>query len=150
MRLIIPLAITFVSGMIMVLHFFVPHWPINIMGDNLQEWFMIVTAAAIFLGALNLMHVHVRKIKLKLKNWKYSPVTIIGFSVMFVTGLIYGVTVHEHGCSDGLDNVQPACLLCRFRRLPGFPRIQLEGYTSSHIRVHCNARTGADRSHDLG
>ena len=92
MRLIIPLAITFVSGMIMVLHYFVPHWPINIMGDNLQEWFMIVTAAAIFLGALNLMHVHVRKIKLKLKNWKYSPVTIIGFMAMFIAGLIYGVT----------------------------------------------------------
>ncbi|MCK5117259.1 MAG: hypothetical protein KAR44_11715 [Candidatus Aegiribacteria sp.] len=92
MRLVIPLAITFVTGMIMVLHFFVPHQPIKFLGDNLQEWYMIVASAAIFLGALNLMHVHLRKIKLKLKNWKYSPITIIGFLLMLVTGLIYGVT----------------------------------------------------------
>ena len=78
--------------MIMVLHFFVPHQPIKFLGDNLQEWYMIVASAAIFLGAINLMHVHFRKIKLKLKNWKYSPVTIIGFLLMIVTGLIYGVT----------------------------------------------------------
>lgn len=92
MRLILPLSITFVTGMIMVLHFFVPHQPIRFLGDNLQDWYVIVASAAIFLGALNLMHVHFRKIKLKLKNWKYSPVTMIGFMVMFVTGLIYGVT----------------------------------------------------------
>ncbi len=92
MRLILPLSITFITGIIMVLHFFVPHQPIKLLGDNLQEWYMIVASSAIFLGALNLMHVHVRKIKLKLKNWKYSPITILGFLLMFVTGLIYGVT----------------------------------------------------------
>ena len=92
MRLIIPLAITFTAGMIMVLNFFIPHQPFKFLGDNLQEGFMIVTSGAIFLGAANLMHVHFRKMKLKLKNWKYSPVTIFGFLVMIVTGLIYGVT----------------------------------------------------------
>ena len=81
--------------MIMVLHFFVPHQPIKFLGDNLQDWYVIVASAAIFLGALNLMHVHLRKIKLKLKNWKYSPVTIAGFMVMFITGLIYGLTANR-------------------------------------------------------
>ncbi|NOQ21084.1 MAG: hypothetical protein GQ565_00335 [Candidatus Aegiribacteria sp.] len=95
MRLIIPLAITFTAGMIMILNFFIPHQPFRLLGDNLQEWFMIVASGAIFLGAMNLMHVHSRKIKLKLKNWKYSPVTIIGFLLMLVTGLIYGVTEHR-------------------------------------------------------
>jgi len=91
MRLIIPLVITFTAGMIMILNYFVPHQPFRLLGDNLQEWFLIVASGAIFLGAANLMHVHFRKIRLKLKNWKYSPVTIIGFLVMFVLGLIYGV-----------------------------------------------------------
>jgi len=91
MRLVIPLAITFITGMIMVLNFFVPHEPFRFLGDNLQEWYMIVASAAIFLGAMNLLHVHIRKIRLKLKNWKYSPVTIVGFLVMMVTGVIYGV-----------------------------------------------------------
>ena len=91
MRLIIPLAITFTAGMIMILNYFIPHQPFKLLGDNLQEWYLIVASGAIFLGAANLMHVHFRKIRLKLKNWKYSPVTIIGFLVMFVLGLIYGV-----------------------------------------------------------
>lgn len=91
MRLIIPLAITFTAGMIMILNFFIPHQPFAFLGENLQEWYMIVASGAIFLGAANLMHVHIRKTRLKLKNWEYSPVTIVGFLVMIVTGLIYGV-----------------------------------------------------------
>ncbi len=91
MRLVIPLLITFTAGMIMILNYFIPHQPFRLLGDNLQDWFLIVASGAIFLGAANLMHVHFRKIRLKLKNWKYSPVTIVGFLVMFVLGLIYGV-----------------------------------------------------------
>jgi hypothetical protein len=92
MRLVIPLIITFLAGMIMILQFFIPHRPFGALGDNLQEWFFIVASAAIFLGALNLMHVHIRKIRLRLRNWKYSPVTLIGFMAMFVTGVVYGLT----------------------------------------------------------
>ncbi len=89
MRLVIPLMITFVAGMIMILQFFVP--ATQSMGESLQEWYMIVASAAIFLGAVNLIQVHTHKIRFKLKNWKYSPVTIIGFSVMILTGLFLGI-----------------------------------------------------------
>jgi hypothetical protein len=92
MRLLIPLVITFVAGLAMILQFFIPHRPFGELGSHLQDWFFIVASAAIFLGALNLMHVHIRKIRLKLRNWKYSPVTLIGFLVMFITGVIFGVT----------------------------------------------------------
>lgn len=91
MRLVLPLAITFVVGMIMILHFFVPHAPISTLGDGLNEWYMIVVSAAIFLGAMNLLYIHFRKIRLKLQNWKYSPVTIIGFLMMFVVGVFTGI-----------------------------------------------------------
>lgn len=92
MRLVIPLVITFTAGIIMILNFFIPHAPFNRLGEDLQEWFFIVASAAIFLGAMNLLHVHIRKIKLRLANWKYSPITIIGFAAMVATGLTYGVT----------------------------------------------------------
>jgi hypothetical protein len=95
MRLVIPLSITLITGLIMILNFFMPHEPFRFLGDNLQEWYMIVASAAIFLGAINLVHVHLRKIRLKLSNWKYSPVTIIGFVAMMVTGVIYGVVEGE-------------------------------------------------------
>ncbi|PIE53209.1 hypothetical protein CSA37_02375 [Candidatus Fermentibacteria bacterium] len=89
MRLVIPLAITFVAGMIMILQFFVP--ATQSLGESLQEWYMIVASAAIFLGAINLMNVHIHKIRFKAKNWKYSPVTIAGFSAMIITGLAMGI-----------------------------------------------------------
>jgi hypothetical protein len=89
MRVAIPLAITFLAGTIMVLHFFVPHEPIATLGDGLNDWYMIVVSAAIFLGAMNLMYVHLRKIRLRQRNWQYSPVTIVGFLAMFITGVIF-------------------------------------------------------------
>ena len=89
MRLFIPLAITFVAGVIMILQFFVP--ATQSMGESLQEWYMIVASFAIFLGAVNLLHVHTHRIRFKGRNWKYSPVTIIGFSAMIITGIFFGI-----------------------------------------------------------
>ncbi|HOP27843.1 MAG TPA: hypothetical protein PLM22_11935 [Candidatus Sabulitectum sp.] len=89
MRLAIPLTITFVAGMIMILQFFVP--ATQSLGESLQEWYMIVASFAIFLGAMNLITVHVHKIRFRAKNWKYSPVTIAGFAAMVLTGLFMGI-----------------------------------------------------------
>jgi len=88
-RLAIPLTITFVAGMIMILQFFVP--ATQSLGESLQEWYMIVASFAIFLGAMNLITVHVHKIRFRAKNWKYSPVTIAGFAAMVLTGLFMGI-----------------------------------------------------------
>ena len=85
MRLFVPLTITFVAGIIMILQFFVP--ATQSMGESLQEWYMIVASFAIFIGAANLLQVHVHRIRFKGRNWKYSPVTIVGFSAMILTGL---------------------------------------------------------------
>jgi hypothetical protein len=87
-RLAIPLMITFVTGMIMILQFFVP--ATQTLGETIQEWFMIIASAAIFLGAINLLQVHMHKIRFKARNWKYSPVTIIGFTIMIISGLFFG------------------------------------------------------------
>ena len=73
----------------MILQFFVP--ATQSMGESLQEWYMIVASFAIFIGAANLLQVHVHRIRFKGRNWKYSPVTIVGFSAMILTGLILGI-----------------------------------------------------------
>ncbi|MCD6587335.1 MAG: hypothetical protein J7K88_02150 [Candidatus Fermentibacteraceae bacterium] len=89
MRLAIPLMITFVAGMIMIFQFFVP--ATQSIGETLQEWYMIVASFAIFLGSVNLLYVHTHRIRFKGRNWKYSPVTIIGFAAMIITGLVFGI-----------------------------------------------------------
>jgi hypothetical protein len=75
----------------MILHFFIPHRPISTIGDGLTDWYMIVASSAIFLGAANLVQVHVHRINMKARNWKYSPVVLIGFLAMMVAGLVWGV-----------------------------------------------------------
>jgi len=87
-RLALPLAITFVTGMIMILQFFVP--ATQTLGETIQEWFMIIASAAIFLGSINLLQVHMHKIRYRARNWKYSPVTITGFALMIISGLFFG------------------------------------------------------------
>ncbi len=91
MRLFLPLVVTFVCGIVMILHFFIPHRPISTIGDGLTDWYMIVASAAIFLGAANLVQVHVHRINTKARNWQYSPVVLIGFLAMMAAGLVWGV-----------------------------------------------------------
>jgi hypothetical protein len=89
MRLAIPLLITFLAGMVMIFQYFVP--AATTVGDDLQEWYMIIATAAIFLGSANLLQVHFHKIRYRSRHWQYSPVTIAGFLGMLVTGLIVGI-----------------------------------------------------------
>ncbi len=89
MRLALPLLITFLAGMVMLVQYFVP--AATRIGDDLQEWYMIIATAAIFLGSANLIQVHVHKIRYRGRHWQYSPVTIAGFLVMLVAGLVVGI-----------------------------------------------------------
>jgi len=89
--LFLPLVVTFVCGIVMILHFFIPHRPISTIGDGLTDWYMIVASAAIFLGAANLVQVDVHRINTKARNWQYSPVVLFGFLAMMVAGLAWGV-----------------------------------------------------------
>jgi hypothetical protein len=91
MRMFLPLAITFLCGILMILHFFVPREPVASMGDGLSDWYMIVASAAIFLGAVNLMQVHFMRIRHRARNWRYSPVVLGGFFLMVAAGLVWGV-----------------------------------------------------------
>jgi len=89
--------ITFVTGMIMILQFFVP--ATQTMGETIQEWFMIIASAAIFLGTINLIQVHMHKVRYKARNWKYSPVTLTGLAAMLVSGLFFG-GIEQGGAFD--------------------------------------------------
>jgi hypothetical protein len=91
MRLVLPLVITFICGLIMILQFFIPHRPFSTMGERLSDWYVVVSSAAIFLGAINLIQVHMGRVQHRSRNWPYSYVTIFGFILMMEAGLIYGV-----------------------------------------------------------
>lgn len=90
MRLQIPLVITFLAGLFFAVQFFVPHqvgWDIY---NALTTWAIIISAFAYVLGIGSLFRRHLDRMRHRRQDWQYSIVTLVGFTVMVVLGLVWG------------------------------------------------------------
>ena len=76
MRRQVPLAITFIVGVLIVAQYFIPHWPFNQLFDTLNTWYMIVLFFAVTLGIGNLIKLHTRKVQRKAPGWGFSIVLV--------------------------------------------------------------------------
>ena len=64
----------------------------NFVDKDANQWYMIIAGFAAFLGVINLLQLHSKKIIYKKKNWQYSMLTLIGFLLMIFFGFIYNNT----------------------------------------------------------
>jgi len=96
----IPLGITFIAGFAMVLGYFIPHDPFGRIEEKFNQWFQIVAAFAIVLGALNLTRLHSQKVFRQGKGWGYSVILLLGLGVMGMAGIFFGL--REGGVFDYL------------------------------------------------
>jgi len=87
MRREVPLIITGVVGIVFIFQYFVPHEPISQFSDWFSDWFGIIQAFAIWLGALNLLKLSLIKVSRRKKDWIYSLVTVVSFATIFVVGM---------------------------------------------------------------
>ena len=87
----IPLVITGVIGVVFIIQFFIPHEPFHSLTDIFSDWFSIIEACAIWLGALNL-------VKLSLERFG-KPVLLVMVGVMSA-GLVVGI-VQAPGFLEG-------------------------------------------------
>jgi len=85
----VPLAITAVVGIVYIFQYFVPHEPVSKFSDWFSDWFAIIQAFAIWLGALNLMKLSAIKVARRKRDWIYSLVTIISFAIIVIVGLFF-------------------------------------------------------------
>jgi hypothetical protein len=85
----IPLILTAIVGLTFVVQFFVPHYPMGFLADMFSDWFSIVAAAAIWLGALNLLRVSAEKIYKNDKDKFYAAVTIASFLLIVIIGFFF-------------------------------------------------------------
>jgi hypothetical protein len=85
----VPLAITAIVGLVYIFQYFVPHEPVSKFSDWFSDWFAIIAAFAIWLGALNLMKLSALKVARRKKDWIYSLVTIIAFATIAIVGLFF-------------------------------------------------------------
>ncbi|MDI6739777.1 MAG: hypothetical protein QME74_05375 [Candidatus Edwardsbacteria bacterium] len=83
----IPLAITFLTGVIIVVTFFIPHQPFGTMQQRLLIWYSIVLGFTMLLGVDSLLGANFRKIAQRQPGWWYALVVILGFAITMVAGL---------------------------------------------------------------
>jgi hypothetical protein len=86
----IPLVITSVVGIAFVIQYFIPHSPFDRFEQLFSDWFFIIAACAIWLGALNLLKLSFIKIQKQKKDWPYSVIIVISWFAMAIAGLIGG------------------------------------------------------------
>ena len=60
----------------------------NFVDKDANQWYMIIAGFAAFLGVINLLQLHSKKIIYKKKNWQYSMLTLIGFLLMIFFGFV--------------------------------------------------------------
>lgn len=85
----IPLMLTAIIGLTFFVQFFVPHRPMGFLTDMFSDWFSIIAAAAIWLGALNLLRVSLEKIYKKDRDWFFAAVTIASFLLIVIIGFFF-------------------------------------------------------------
>jgi diacylglycerol kinase len=67
------------------------------MNDWFSDWFSIIQACAIWLGALNLLKISFTKISKQSKDWGYSVVIVLTFFLMVIIGFAGGEGFREPG-----------------------------------------------------
>jgi hypothetical protein len=97
MRREIPMTITAVVGVVFVIQYFIPHYPFNNFNAWFSDWFSIIGACAIWLGALNLMKISTEKVYRRKPGWGYPVIIIISFLVTVFVGFFEGDSFRDFG-----------------------------------------------------
>jgi len=90
MRRQLPLVITFVTGIIFALQYYVPHPVSETLLTETSYWIQIVGLFGLVLGVTSLFHIHAVKIKRQEPGWGYSVVLYSGIVVTILVGLWVG------------------------------------------------------------
>lgn len=88
----LPLLITFISGTVMILAYFLgdAFGTIKSLEKIFPQWTQIIMTFTMILGAISLLHFNFQKIARKQKGWGYSVILLAGFFLMGTVGLISG------------------------------------------------------------
>lgn len=89
MRRELPMIVAFVSGLILILEFFVP--ALREVAASIQKWYLVVVAFAIVVGTVNLFRLNFTKVRMRRTDWAYSIVLLIGLLGMGSIGLFGGI-----------------------------------------------------------
>ena len=86
----LPVLITFVTGIVFALQYYVPHPTSEAMLTEVTVWNQIIAGFAAVLGVASLLSVHYVKMKRKEAGWGYSAVLYVSMLVTLVVGMWSG------------------------------------------------------------
>jgi len=87
-----PALVAFITGTLVILgYFFKSPWIQNVSG-LIVRWRLIVAAFALALGGFNMFRLHGRNVIDKRKNWVYSVIFLVSFTIYFVIGVTQSPT----------------------------------------------------------
>lgn len=84
LRRTLPLAIAFVSGIVAIALYYIPHSGAQDLERELARWDRIVAAFALLLGIYSLMNLHWGRIRRGQAGWGYSLLVYAGFTLMLI------------------------------------------------------------------
>jgi 4-amino-4-deoxy-L-arabinose transferase-like glycosyltransferase len=86
----VPIAVTFVAGILFLLDYFVkiPYLSEHVVG-NFLDWAIVIAAFALLLGAANLLRIHIPKIIKRKKEWYNSVILLVAMVVMAIVPIIW-------------------------------------------------------------
>ncbi|MBI3286505.1 MAG: hypothetical protein HYZ68_00505 [Chloroflexi bacterium] len=87
MRRAVPTSIAMAVGILVLADFFLDQPLLNAVGRTLVDWVIILSAFALILGLLNILHFHARRIQRREGGWPYSLALWAIAAVILVAGL---------------------------------------------------------------
>lgn len=112
----IPILVTLITGIFLVISFFIPHKPFGDMEQRALVWFAVVSGFAMILGIDSLLKVHFKKVFSLKTGWAYSLLLILGFVATVITGM-----------ESGLRHGSPFKLGCSFMFIYTYFIVPLQG-----------------------
>jgi uncharacterized membrane protein len=90
MRKELPLAITFISGFIVILaNFLAPAWFVEA-NKEVTLWFQITTALFCALGVVNLTRIQMKKVTQRREGWVYGAIIVASMYLFMLVSFIVG------------------------------------------------------------
>jgi len=83
-----PILVVFVSGLLMIIAYYVPHEPFNQVEGEASMWYMIIRSFALVLAFTSLIRSHYLKIRGGKLGWGYSLVMFLALIVTTIFGIL--------------------------------------------------------------
>lgn len=90
----VPLAITFISGFLLIIALFVPHAPFGNLEERFNDWYIIVAGFTLILGVDSLLAHHWRVIRRREPGTVHSIALILSFILTLIWA---GYSGYKHG-----------------------------------------------------